>query len=303
MQLKILNFFGNFSSPFLDRVVQFITMFGEESLFIVVIVFLLWCFSKRKGFTLFSTLFSALLAMGIIKAVVRYPRPFQVHPEIGAQRLSTATGYSFPSGHSTGAASFYGSVALAFKKQYLSIISALLIVLVALSRLYLKVHWPLDVFGGVTLGLVASFVLYNRFETLYDDEKKLSTFSLGVGIGATTISLLLAILMAFANADTLAFSDPMKLLALAGGGYLGFFLEFKKVKYTTDGSVGLKVVRFLIGLIILLAIQFSKAVVGGHFVTTFFRYWLVGFWATFIYPFLGSKIRVSKESTLFSCQK
>jgi membrane-associated phospholipid phosphatase len=166
MQLKILNFFGNFSSPFLDRVVQFITMFGEESLFIVVIVFLLWCFSKRKGFTLFSTLFSALLAMGIIKAVVRYPRPFQVHPEIGAQRLSTATGYSFPSGHSTGAASFYGSVALAFKKQYLSIISALLIVLVALSRLYLKVHWPLDVFGGVTLGLVASFVQRGRRPTL-----------------------------------------------------------------------------------------------------------------------------------------
>src|SRR5690554_5624105 len=152
MQLSILLFFQNISSPFLDNLAQFITMFGEETLFIVFIVLFLWCFSKKRGFVIFSTLFSALIGMSVLKAVIKYPRPFQVSPEIAAKRLATATGYSFPSGHSTGAASFYSALALSYKKKALSILAALMILLVGLSRLYLGVHWPLDVFGGWTLG-------------------------------------------------------------------------------------------------------------------------------------------------------
>ncbi len=292
MQVAIMEFFQSLSSPFLDKLVSLITMFGEESIFIVAICFFLWCHSKERGFTLFSSLFTALLGMGIIKAIVRAPRPFQVLPTVAGKRVQTATGYSFPSGHTTGASSFYSGLALTFRKRWLSIAAAILILLVGLSRLYLGVHWPLDVFGGLALGIGVTFATHFWFKRLYRDEKRFGLFSLILGIIAFVVGLTAAFLIEGGVIDAVAFSDPLKLLSLAAGGYLGFLWEHRKLNYTTDGSIWMKLLRFVLGVIVVVGIQALKAILGGHLAVSFLRYLLVGLWVTALYPLLGSKIKI-----------
>ncbi|MFA5513607.1 MAG: phosphatase PAP2 family protein [Sphaerochaetaceae bacterium] len=295
MQLSILSFFQKISNPVLDKLVEFITMFGEESFFILAIVLILWCIDKKRGFAIFSSLFCALVGMGILKAILKVPRPFQVSDKISGKRISTATGYSFPSGHSTGAGSFYSALALSYKKQVISIIGAVLIAIVGLSRLYLGVHWPLDVFGGIVLGITVSFALYTFFENYYE---KYPIWP--IGAVATVAAFVLSFLISKKSIDIVGFTDLTKLLALAGGGYLGFALEQKYINYVIEGSLVKKGIRFIIGFVVLLAIQASKKVFGPSMLVTFLRYWGIGLWVTFIYPVIGSKIKSKKGVPLFS---
>ncbi|MGI6432993.1 MAG: phosphatase PAP2 family protein [Sphaerochaetaceae bacterium] len=301
MQEALLLFFQKLSSPVLDTVVQVLTFFGEETVFILFIAALLWCFSKQKGFAIYSSLFSALIGMSVLKALIKYPRPFQVLGDIEGKRLSTATGYSFPSGHSTGAAAFYSSVSLIYKKRWLSIVSALLIALVGLSRIYLGVHWPLDVFGGLALGIGVSFALSSFFFHLYEQKEKLRSFCFAVGIGSTIVAVGLTLLLILEKADPLGFSDPMKLFALAGGGYLGFAWEQKHINYVTEANLAVKLLRLVFGLAILFFIQSLKSILGAHLAITLIRYYLIGLWVTFLYPLIGSKIPVGNNHYFFDC--
>ena len=222
MQLAIMEFFQTLSSPLLDTLVSFLTMLGEQTVFILFITYLLWNSSKKRGFVIFSTLAFSLVTMGFLKAIVKAPRPFQVIESIEGKRVQTATGYSFPSGHTTGAASFYSSVAATYKKRALSILCALLILLVGLSRMYLGVHWPLDVFGGLALGITGTALLLPLFSRLYGNEDLLVSFTMITGFISIFIALVLVVTMEIGVSDIVAYEDVMKLLSLLGCGYVGF---------------------------------------------------------------------------------
>ncbi|MGE4526682.1 MAG: phosphatase PAP2 family protein, partial [Sphaerochaeta sp.] len=169
MQESIMLFFLNIANPTLDFLANIASAVGEQTFVIAVILYIFYNYDKKKGFGLFTSVLFAVLGMGILKAIVRAPRPFQVLESIGGKRLETATGYSFPSGHTTTGSAFYTALALTFKKRSVSIFCAVMMVLVGLSRLYLGVHWPIDVFAGLLLGVTVSFVVSRYLNALYDD--------------------------------------------------------------------------------------------------------------------------------------
>lgn len=289
MQESIMLFFQNIGSPFLDSVANLASAVGEQTFVIAVMLYILWNVDKNKGFSICSSLLFSVTAMGTLKAIVRAPRPFQVLESINGKRLATATGYSFPSGHTTTAASFYSSLAMAFKKRRLSIFCAIMIVLVGLSRLYLGVHWPIDVFGGLVLGISISLLAYRKFSILYEDENKRYRFSIVVGIVTLIVGAIMATLLNLKQVDQVAFTDLMKALSLAGGGYLGFALEVKKVQYRIEGTLAKKILRFFLGMGGVLLIMGLKAFIpeAAYYIGSFFRYALLGFWATGLYPLIG----------------
>lgn len=96
------------------------------------------------------------LANGTIKLVVERQRPNELPP------IVVEPGYSFPSGHSLSAMIAYGVIIVLVARTSLPaatrvVVAALLglvIGLVGLSRVYLGAHYPTDVVGGWTLGLV-----------------------------------------------------------------------------------------------------------------------------------------------------
>ncbi|MDD3425221.1 MULTISPECIES: phosphatase PAP2 family protein [Sphaerochaeta] len=298
MQESIMLFFLNIANPTLDFLANIASAVGEQTFVIAVILYIFYNYDKKKGFGLFTSVLFAVLGMGILKAVVRAPRPFQVLESIDGKRLETATGYSFPSGHTTTGAAFYTALALTFKKRPVSILCAVMMALVGLSRLYLGVHWPIDVFAGLLLGVTISFTVSRYLNALYDDKNKRIRLSLWIGSLSFAAGAITAILLNTGTIDEVAFTDLMKVFALGGGGYLGFALENKKVNFTVEEKRSKQIVRYVIGLVGILLFMGAKVIIPEslYAVGSFVRYTLVGLWATGLYPLIGKNLRLFSGS-------
>lgn len=293
MQQNILLFFQRIGNGTLDKAASLITWMGQDVAAMAIIALVLWCINKRKGLVMGLILISANTVMNIVKAIVRYPRPFTVIEGLTGKELEGATGYSFPSGHSTNAASLYSSVAVNFRKKGLSFICAAMIVLVGLSRLYLGVHWPTDVLCGIILGICMTFGLNEFLTRLMSDTEKAVRIGWFVGGFLFAAGLFFGILVDFAGADRTAFRDLVTVLAMFGGALLGFGLEEKTLPFSVEGNVRAKFFRYIIGLITLILLRAGlKAILPTAVTSDGFRYGILGFWIYGGYPVLGVKVKL-----------
>lgn len=174
--VKVMNYLSNIESPGLTKFMKFITSLAS----VEVIPFLAstWTFLFVKSKNNRSQSFDIpVIAIGsevlnlLFKARFKRNRPVQ-----NAIRVS---GWSYPSGHAMESMSFYGLMIYSLLKsnklpKWLvyggSVSLAGLIVLIGISRSYLKVHYPSDVVAGYSLGLlwlVSSITLIRGGEKLF----------------------------------------------------------------------------------------------------------------------------------------
>lgn len=149
----------------LNTMASDVTALGSVTVlgFLVSILCLLFLNLKRAGdaVQLLCAALGASLLIEILKMVLRVPRPDEIN------RLVHATGYSFPSGHTLSAASIYLTIAIlvardfknSSKKIAIGGIFIILILAVALSRVYLGVHYMSDVLGGILIGTSWALIL------------------------------------------------------------------------------------------------------------------------------------------------
>ena len=140
-ELDIIRFFRDISIPFIDNLMQIVTFLGEQYVLILVLASIYFVFSKEAGEKIAYTIFTSLGVNNILKGLIKINRPFVTDPTIDAVRVETATGYSFPSGHSQNATVTFSSIAYHFKKRWLWITASILIFLVGISRVVLGVHY------------------------------------------------------------------------------------------------------------------------------------------------------------------
>ena len=161
MELQILDALQTIHTPVLDAMMCGITRLGDAGIIwiLLCIVLLVLPKTRKSGVILMAALLVDLvICNGILKPLVHRIRPFDVRTGIELL-VKRPTDFSFPSGHT--AASFASVRALYLAGEKKIWISSLgLAVLIAFSRLYLYVHYPTDVLGGVVAGLAAGALGY-----------------------------------------------------------------------------------------------------------------------------------------------
>lgn len=293
--MEFLYLLEKLRNPFLDTFFSVITHLGEETFFIVLGLIFFWCVNKREGYYLLSVGFIGTIINQLLKLLFRIPRPWVKDKSftIVEDARSAATGYSFPSGHTQSSVGIFGSLARWHNSKAIRITGIVLCVLVPLSRMYLGVHTPLDVVVSVVIALVLIFGLYPIIAKCFENKKAmrillLAMFGLAVIYwGFVTFYNFPSDIDAhnFANGTKNAY----KMLGCTLGIYISFEIDECFIRFETDGNLLCQVLKFVIGLIPLLAIKEGmryplSLIFGESYVADGVRYWLLVIFAGCLWP-------------------
>jgi undecaprenyl-diphosphatase len=167
---------NNVHNPWMDR---FMWLVSETMVWLPLALVFIFILFRNKG----NKAFLVLLAIGlvflladqitasIIKPLVARPRPTR-DPEIGAW-VNLVNGYrggmyGFVSSHAANVFSFAIFTTLLLRNGGYTVMILLWAALVSYSRMYLGVHYPLDVLGGAMVGGVIAYTVYYFYRTYFD---------------------------------------------------------------------------------------------------------------------------------------
>lgn len=148
----------NLRVGFLNPVMRLITTLGNGGAFWIVLAVALLIFKKTRKVGLccaLALIFDLLVVNICIKPLVGRVRPYAVLEQI--QILVSQPGdHSFPSGHSAGSFACAWAFFRMYRNKKWGIAAVALAALIALSRLYVGVHYPTDVIFGVIIGVAVA---------------------------------------------------------------------------------------------------------------------------------------------------
>jgi membrane protein DedA with SNARE-associated domain/membrane-associated phospholipid phosphatase len=187
----VLNTLKSLHTPWADHLMLYCSRLADEpvitALVIVVVVFLAWQRHWRSLMYWVAAVAFGLFASVALKYGLQIPRPPNQVPGLGP--------YSFPSGHTLRAVVLFGFLAVIIARsmrerwRWLPYgLAGLMIILVALARLYLGVHWLSDILGSITLGMLWVTILglaYYRHTRAETHWLGLSMISITIIAGAT----------------------------------------------------------------------------------------------------------------------
>ena len=73
---------------------------------------------------------------------------------------------SFPSGHTTSTCAVLFALIFKYKNKLLTIVLAICCFLVGFSRIYVGVHYPLDILAGAIVGISSAYLVYRYWEEI-----------------------------------------------------------------------------------------------------------------------------------------
>lgn len=160
-------------NDFLTPIFKFITSLGDEGyVWIAIAILLVFVKGYRKvGLMVGASLLGSLVFNNmIIKNIVARPRPYRMIETLSIL-IPEPGEYSFPSGHTS--SSFAAGVVLylMLPKKY-GVPAMILAFLIGLSRLYVGVHYPTDVLGGMVMGTLIAVAVVKLTELIEKKVKK-----------------------------------------------------------------------------------------------------------------------------------
>ena len=271
MDIQVLLWLQQLRESLPSFVTSFFLMVSEIAIsprIVLVPCIIFWCVNKRMGkLVVFGFAMGSLLVQGIKTTMCVY-RPWvrstQIHPVENA--LESATGYSFPSGHTQAATSLVGSIAVYAKemKRVFAVLCWVFVVLVGISRMYLGVHTPQDVLVGLAIGIgcmLAAEPLLNWAESEGNDVKLLVIASV---LSAAFVAYVILKPYPVEYVDGTLLVDPaeMKTDALGSVGMfigvaLGWFIESRYLGFADGVSTKQRAIRVAVGAVVVLAMRYG----------------------------------------------
>ncbi len=247
--LLMLQNFREATGGFLDTFMELITKLGVTSIIVFFIGIVYWGINKRQGIFLMLTLYTNRIVNGFIKITACVYRPWirdaRITPVPGA--LADATGYSFPSGHTTNAVSVWGGITLNTKDgikcpKWVSVIFIILLLLIGFSRNYLGVHTPQDVIVALVIGTAVLFLM-SKLMPLIDERKNMDLWVMLGGVALCVLLILYAALKPYptdyaADGSVIVEGskmavDSFKNAGMGIGFFVGWFIERRFIKFST----------------------------------------------------------------------
>ncbi len=270
---------------------------------------LFWSVDKKSGRFLFLNIGFSRFFMQLLKLTFCVYRPWirceQIEP------VETASGYSFPSGHSITATANYGTVMERNRKHKpLCIFLGFMIFLTIFSRNYIGVHTPQDVLVGTLLGaavVVGGAKIWEWIET--HPEKDWLIPCAGVALAVLFLLYISVKSYPLDYVDGTLLVDPEKMkvdgFKDAGrllGVTLGWFLERRFVRFSMDVPALQKVTRAGVGALLLIFIEkcVTPAVTGAFSSswTNCLMTFLELLFLTAVYPFCFSRLEGIRTKSL-----
>lgn len=172
--LKFWHSFAELTNNKLTNIFKFITFITEKGLIFVLIAVIFMMFKKTRkiGVCMFGAVgLGAILSTFTLKDFVARTRPFMLNDEFKLWwefvKKPIEEGFSFPSGHTTGASAAMMALFLSSKNKKKSVLGFVVVLLVGISRNYLIAHYPTDVIAGVIIGLISAIVSYYITKLIY----------------------------------------------------------------------------------------------------------------------------------------
>lgn len=172
MEIQILHWFGSLHNPVLNPIMYGITTLGNAGFLWILMALLCLTVLPKKyrkiGFTIAAALiFSLIFCNGIMKNLWQRPRCFWENGQYMVisnefenlyNIFNSISDFSFPSGHTS--ASFAAALAIFMWRKKEGIWAIVLASLIAISRLYLTVHYPTDVLASLIFGSLYGIIAY-----------------------------------------------------------------------------------------------------------------------------------------------
>jgi membrane-associated phospholipid phosphatase len=269
------------SSPALTIIMKGLSLAGTEFFFLAFLPLIYWCIDKRRGLRIGILVFLSAAINMRLKLAFAQPRPYDLEPALGMAKESS---YGLPSGHAQASAVFAGSTAPLFSPPWGMVFAIALPFLVGISRIYLGVHFPTDVFAGWAIG--AAIIGLDR---LAGD--RLERFFAGLH-DTLAIALVAAIALAM---NVLNIKDTSLSGAFFGLVAAAIYAK-KSAPFSISGSLLKRALRYLFGIATVAIVYalpklfLAGIEAGGPPLLRFLRYALLGAWVAAGAPWLFLKM-------------
>jgi membrane-associated phospholipid phosphatase len=225
-------------NPVIEGFMRGVSIFGAETGCLILLPLVFWCIDEKKGIRFGIMIMLSTWISLFFKLLLHQPRPFQLDPSVGKSFEAT---YGIPSGHAQNSLVLWTLMASWTKKKRFYAAAILISLVTGISRLYLGVHFPTDLFAGWFLGilvLICYFLFGERIGSL-------------LARGGLRAQLIAVSALAFVITGTCPGN------AILGGAVLGmgagYALMLKYVRFTAKlenrkGKALILLSRYLIGV-------------------------------------------------------
>ena len=312
-------FFQNLGG-WLKTPMEVFSFFGTENFFLMLLPALYWCMEAGIGLRVGIILLLSSSVNDALKITFHGPRPYWTSMDV--IRYASESSFGVPSGHAQIAIGVWGMMAASIRKWWGWLIATLIILLIGISRLYLGVHFLLDVVLGWLIGALLLWLVLRFWKPVAAWLKSMSlgrqilTYFLG-SLALILFSLIPFLWLKITNwqppqawaeyaIDAVSLSGALTTAGTLFGLLTGLAFFNRQGGFSTDGPVWKRTLRFVVGVVGILAFYVGLDLLFGlispdaeavlPYILRYIRYTLVGAWVSAGAPWVFVKLKLAGKA-------